>query len=318
MLSALRHSLSLRPTQFPDLMAPIPIIPLPLSGLTTSDIDLRLYRSGAPSPSEAAVVVLQGTSNPLDYSLLNLQEANGALMAVTGISEGQGFAYEWGAVGSPAFVVLPLRTPGETAESLALRIYKNGTEVDGIVWTLTEVGDPGSPDVLVSGWPIELDGAAWVLVWEFGGAINPRNWSAASAVALPSAVDPLIDYPALRDGLVPDIMARAASGRLSTMRRSVSVVVGRGESEATVIVPTDYPVYAIAEKIHQIDDGSGGKMTTELIHVTASGLPEDVAHRPGVDWDFIDPLGVKGRMVASKPTRPDMVTAVLYSLEVGR
>ncbi len=49
-------------------MAPIPIIPLPLAGLTTADIDLRLYRGGAPSPSEE-VVVLRGPANSLDDSL---------------------------------------------------------------------------------------------------------------------------------------------------------------------------------------------------------------------------------------------------------
>lgn len=292
-------------------MAPVPIIVLPSAGLSIGDIALRLYRAAQASPSEQAAVGL-GALGDLDYKLTGLAEDRGQLMAATWESSGQAGAFEYGAVGTPAFVVLPVRETGHDAASLALRIYRNGVLADAD-FDVAEIGSLG--DYRVSGWPVEQDGAAWVLLWEFGGAVSARFWTATTAPFRPIATADF-DFVKLQAEST-QMIANGCGGRLSTLRRYVNIYEGVGANDRVSATPVDYRVFALVLGVHQVEI-EGQKMTTTQVLVSASGVPDDPGNRPGSEWWFIDTCGVKEAIKLCSPLRPDGFTTVHYELEVAR
>lgn len=112
--------------------------------------------------------------------LVTSPDANGQLCALTWWVSGQGGALEYGFTGTPSFVVLPVRLAGETVSSLSLRLFRDTTEItSGITFTLDEVGDSLTPDLVVNGWVnLPESGNRYLFLWTLSGVTYQRRWRA--------------------------------------------------------------------------------------------------------------------------------------------
>lgn len=179
------------------------ILPLGVSGLNLSDIDPHLYE-GLEEVSQS-LFGITFSEEPVAsgfYRIEGLSDISSSVIRRTLTAEypeGVGYSFVWGGEqnGTPETVIIPVREAGLTGSDFAFTVYKNGVSQNDII---ISVGDPLQldGDYPVSGWPVEVNGAEWLLVWNRIGAgtFNFYNWkelSGGGVVISCSAIHPPYD-----------------------------------------------------------------------------------------------------------------------------
>lgn len=156
-------------------------LPIRRPGLLLGDFDFRLY-AGATALALPALTVTD-TSGLGDYSIAGLPD--GQEFTLTANLAGTAIAENWGAVGSPGFIILPIRVHLATPVfDLSLELFRNG-EPYTVAFTATEAGSPG--DYAISGWPLLRQSAAWTLSWTYGSITGSIDWAEAAPIAATSS-----------------------------------------------------------------------------------------------------------------------------------
>jgi len=203
---------------------------LPRSGLTIGDISPRFYRASGVSAGEVSSVTLTEVAD--DYIIagpspdaLSLPSPLSSYCGITREIDGQSAAFEYGYSGTPAFVIIPIRISGLTTSSLSLRIYKSSIERSDITLACVEIGSTYGPgDYRISGWPIESDGAVWVLVWEYLGVVSMRSWTAGLPVTLSTIPDVSGSlFSGRRGRWAAGVIRKRAGGKVTVLRRANNI-----------------------------------------------------------------------------------------------
>lgn len=159
------------------------IIALSSTGLHLSDISARVIRNGVRSITDDGAMTLEaiGGVGSLRYKLTGVVDGGLPHALTWDDGNGQLGAYEYGFVGTPTYVIIPTRSQS-TIDGVWL--YRNNVDVTNTV-TLTSTyissgvePELSTPDIKLSGWPVYLDGAVYVLLYSISGVIYTRLWTA--------------------------------------------------------------------------------------------------------------------------------------------
>jgi hypothetical protein len=164
------------------------------TGLTLPDLACALYSETAEDTVPAALAVSE--VEPRRYLVTGVPEYPATAMRVLtwATPTGNGARALPEPVGTPPFVVLPLRTPGAAA-GLAPELWRNGV-ADATVLTVAEVG---TGDARISGFP-EGHGD-WVLAvpWLGGDLVTRWRGTAASTALVAETIERRLLSRRLRD-----------------------------------------------------------------------------------------------------------------------
>lgn len=120
-------------------------------------------------------------------------------------------------------------------------------------------------------------------------------------------------------GRIADVLRRLCGGLTSILRHNTVTLVNHIPSGTSHV---DYAIYAVLDRIHQIENPRGGeRITTQLVYAAAAtgvAIPEDEMLTPATEWQFIDVTGVVYNVAASAPVRPINNVSILYQLDVAR
>ena len=126
-----------------------------------------------------------------------------------------------------------------------------------------------------------------------------------------------IDYTAIR-AQVTGTLANLCGHVLTTLRKITTVTANH---MPVISAPTDYPVYGVADRIHQIvKPGTldGQKITTQLLFASADNIPDDEDTTVASQWQYIDAQGKEHSIAAVNPVRPNGSYALVYEVELVR
>lgn len=259
------------------LVAPSPIIALPRANAVKEDLlDLRLFRQGVAAPAELVAVELVAKGGNI-YAFTGLPESRGASMAISWALDGDSGVFEWGLTGTPPFVILPVRESGRDAESLGLRLFRNGIEVTGLTWSVQELGPVG--DYAVSGYALANDGAIYVITYTVAGLALERSWTANPVPATTTAAAG-IDYAELATQAAE---ALAEFGALAEIKQPIQGTYSTTTLSAS-LTPVSVGFCPVLQDKNKTMPINGVLTVVQKYLVAATGVSEGLAPGWVINW----------------------------------
>lgn len=241
------------------------VLPLRETGLELADIQPVLYRSGAASPVLLAQVTMvdQGSG----YYRVTVPDGDGVL--TWEYPEGVGSSYAWGSSGTPASLVLPLRTEGLVAADVEPKAFR-----DGAPQSLTFSLDPLElGDYALSGWPVEANGMGWAVTWTISGVTFQSSWWEVSA--------PRTDLSADQIEAIVDLRENGRPLTLRPPRGAVDFVTGESGSASLL---ADVQLYGLQKDYRSSQVNDRTILANDRMFLVAAGSFPRTAGVPGRGW----------------------------------